>query len=645
MPNGGGESDMDRTILVPAAGPASGAAPPTPPAPGVDATIIRPASGTATQAPPAAIRDGIGIRVGDVLNHIFEVSRFIARGGMGEVFEGRNVNSDERVAIKVMLPSLAADPSIQDMFRKEARTLTRLSHPALVQYRVLAQEPQLGVFYIVTDFIDGADLSEVLDRLHPTTAELIALTRRLAEGLRVAHGLGAIHRDIAPDNVRLENGLLAQARIIDFGIAKDTSPGAKTIVGDGFAGKLGYVAPEQLGDFGAEVGPWSDVYSLGLVMLAVATGRNPDLSGSFVEAIEKRRKGPDLTGAPVELHGLFAAMLEADPTARLRSMDAVLERLDAPLPAQVAISPTRTPHDPARFKDRSITDRRLWWIGGGAAGFALLAGLGYIALGGGTPKPRPVQPVIVAGGMATGTAASDPVATARVVVTRALPGVPCSWLDMVDARRDGRGVTVGLAGAVGNPPSAASALSRAATAAGVQLAETDLSEVAPVEQAECQSIDAFRAIRGAGAAHISVPQRKFEMTKLTSGDFAGQVGATVVVQLDLNGLQDFALYGVDPTGEISSVIPSRKYFEALPKGGQITALGDNRYRIQTDSNHAGWSGLVLLSGNGGFSDSLMVAKPGQHGADWPQRFAKAARADGWKAEMVWMKAVDEIPNG
>ena len=121
---------------------------------------------------------GVGIQVGDVLNHIFEVKRFIARGGMGEVFEGVNVNTDERVAIKVMLPALAADPNVQAMFRKEARTLTRLSHPALVQYRVLAQEPQLGVLYIVTEFIDGANLSDVLGDAEaptrPTCAALLA---------------------------------------------------------------------------------------------------------------------------------------------------------------------------------------------------------------------------------------------------------------------------------------------------------------------------------------------------------------------------------------------------------------------------------------------------------------------------------------
>ncbi|MEO7385246.1 MAG: protein kinase, partial [Novosphingobium sp.] len=126
------------------------------------------------------------IKVGDVLNHLYEVRRHIARGGMGEVFEGCNVNyAEERVAIKVILPHLAADPAVQGMFYKEARTLTRLTHPALVQYRTMAQEPQLGVFYIVTEYVDGPNLSDKLKDLNADARDIALLTKRLAEGLGV----------------------------------------------------------------------------------------------------------------------------------------------------------------------------------------------------------------------------------------------------------------------------------------------------------------------------------------------------------------------------------------------------------------------------------------------------------------------------
>src|SRR6201999_1303784 len=140
----------------PTAPPTTPQAPPPPPAPEPERTRI--AAGDATPPPPPpeemqtqfTTRDSAkGIRVGDVLNHIFEVKRFIARGGMGEVFEGQNINSDERVAIKVVLPALASNEHVIAMFQREARTLTRLQHRALVQYRVLAKEPRLGVLYIV----------------------------------------------------------------------------------------------------------------------------------------------------------------------------------------------------------------------------------------------------------------------------------------------------------------------------------------------------------------------------------------------------------------------------------------------------------------------------------------------------------------
>jgi tRNA A-37 threonylcarbamoyl transferase component Bud32 len=283
--------------------------------------VVNP-SAFAALSNPGAATGRIGI--GSVLNHIYEVTRFIGRGGMGEVYEGINVNTDERVAIKVILPHLAQDPNVQAMFRKEARTLTRLSHPALVQYRVLAVEPQLAVLYIVTEFVDGVGLDEVLGELKPSDDQLLALMKRLAEGLRLAHDLGAIHRDISPDNILLPGGRLESATIIDFGIAKDLDSTQATIVGDGFAGKLGFVAPEQFGDFGREIGPWTDVYSLGLVMLSVAAGKPVDMGATLVQAVDSRRAGPDLSPLSEPLRPLFKRMLTADPKARMRSMDELL---------------------------------------------------------------------------------------------------------------------------------------------------------------------------------------------------------------------------------------------------------------------------------------------------------------------------------
>ncbi|MGQ0589531.1 MAG: protein kinase domain-containing protein, partial [Sphingosinicella sp.] len=205
MPSGGAEPDepaapADETPVEASAEPEvpiepeapAAEAPAEPEAPAAEAeapapeTPAEPAAETSAGATSVGTqtafvaREAQKIQVGDVLNHIFEVKRFLARGGMGEVFEGCNVNTDERVAIKVMLPAMAADEKVVAMFRKEARTLTKLQHEALVSYRVLAQEPQLGVLYIVTEFIEGTELADVLGKVERTPEELAGLLRRLA---------------------------------------------------------------------------------------------------------------------------------------------------------------------------------------------------------------------------------------------------------------------------------------------------------------------------------------------------------------------------------------------------------------------------------------------------------------------------------
>jgi serine/threonine-protein kinase len=200
------------------------------------------------------------LAAGDMLNGIYKVERFIARGGMGEVFEGVNVETDERVAIKAIRSHLASDPRIVALFRKEARVLTHIAHPAIVQYRVFARDPQLDLHYIVTDFINGEPITRYLDRERPSLSDVVVLARRLASGLEAAHDHGAIHRDMSPDNILLPDGRIDRAKIIDFGIAKSLDLSAETVVGEGFAGKLGYVAPEQFGDFGRQIGPWTDVF-------------------------------------------------------------------------------------------------------------------------------------------------------------------------------------------------------------------------------------------------------------------------------------------------------------------------------------------------------------------------------------------------
>jgi serine/threonine-protein kinase len=634
---------------VPAAPPPAGTVPP-PAEPAPPPTEPGPtAQPTATVQGFAPSADAVGIKVGDMLNHIFEVKRFLARGGMGEVFEGCNVHTEERVAIKVMLPALANDEKVIAMFRKEAKTLTKLHHEALVEYRVLAQEPNLHVLYIVTDFIQGTNLSASLGTLKPSEDDLARLLRRLAGGLAAAHELGAVHRDISPDNIILENDDIDEAKIIDFGIAKDLEASSATIVGDGFAGKLNYVAPEQLGDFGREIGPWSDVYSLGLVMLAVAQGKNVDMSGSLVDAIDKRRRGPDLSGAPAGLRPLLEAMLRPNPKERLRSMEAVLAMLDGadvPAPAHECPPSDPLPGDTTPAGGGGAPKGLI--VGGVILLIALLAAAAWYVAGGHIPgfgRSGPAAPVNVASssGGPPPPAAGDPVATARGAINAALPSVSCTWLDIGSVENGAGGLQVAMRGVAGDEGVARDQIRAALAQAGLQNPTVSFADVAQITQAGCAALDAFRQIRSPEGGHLATPQVHYDRAVQQDGQYAGREAANALLDLNLaDPSRDIALLGIEPSGKLTLLLQSRAQFEqalANSVGGRpISREGNGRFRVHLDSDHEGWSGILLLSGRGPFEPDVVAPEIGARGPDWRDRFVTAASAGHWSAEMVWYDA-------
>lgn len=646
-------ADHEATVWAP-----SGSIPPVPPpppggsaAPGRPGSVPPPVGTTApggsltprSQMPftPISGDSNRRIQIGDVLNHIFEVTRFIGRGGMGEVFEGINVNTEERVAIKVILPHLAADPAVQAMFRKEARTLTRLSHPGLVQYRVLAQEPTLGALYIVTEFIEGANLSDQLGSLSLTPGQLTGLLRRLAQGLSVAHSLGAIHRDISPDNIMLEAGKLERARIIDFGIAKDLEGKSGTIVGDGFAGKLNYVAPEQLGDFGRDIGPWTDVYSLALTILATAIGKDVSMGATLVDAVDKRRAGVDVSGAPEVLRPVLEKMLAPNPADRLRSMEEVLAMLDSPdlkgIPGATQFNADGTA--PARG---GLSGKTIALAGGGLA--LVLAGAAALMMTNQVSGPAPgASGVADEAELPPLPPPADPVGTARKVIDGAFNSMKCSWLDVTNVEAQGNKVKIELQGVSGRQAEAVDRITKLIRRNGMEAASIDASNVFQIAVSMCRPIDVFSQIRTMGKQVLLVPQRQFEMDILPAESRqAGTLGARVVATMDLSGMKDeVALIGLKEDGGMELLAPDK----ASIVGGADENLGGDKYRFYLDTTHTGWSGMLVLTGKPPFTDANLTSTVKSRTIDWPDKFAAIAKQRGWHAEMVWYRTVDEMPNG
>jgi serine/threonine protein kinase len=258
---------------------------------------------------------------GTRLNGIYEIDQPIGVGGMGEIYKGHLVETNDPVAIKMMLPEMSANEAALTLFRKEASALHYIQHDAVVRYYVFTVEPQLRRPYLAMEFVDGRTLTDLLDQGPLSFEAALSLLHRVASGLQAAHERGVIHRDVSPDNIILPNDSVAHAKIIDFGIARTTQHG--TVIGSGFAGKYSYVSPEQLGLFGGDVSAKSDIYSLGLVLVQALTGKAIDMGGTQVEIIEKRRQVPDLGAIDVRIRALLEQMLEPDPAQRPESMAAL----------------------------------------------------------------------------------------------------------------------------------------------------------------------------------------------------------------------------------------------------------------------------------------------------------------------------------
>ncbi|MBK8456217.1 MAG: protein kinase [Phyllobacteriaceae bacterium] len=277
---------------------------------------------------------------GTRLNGIYEIDEKIASGGMGEVYRGHNIATDDAVAIKIVLGEFAKDETILALFRKEAKVLGELHHPAIVRYHLFSIEPVLGRPYLAMEYLDGPSLGDKL-RDGPLSVESTRiLIGRIAAGLDAAHRAGIIHRDVSPDNIILSKGSVFEPKIIDFGIARTTKVGGGTLLGGKFAGKYNFVSPEQLGLFGGDVTAASDVYSLGLLTMNVLRGEPLDMSGSQYEVIEKRRVVPDLSDIDESMRGIVSAMLQPDPAQRLQSMAEVADEL---LPRPEKSKPPTTP--------------------------------------------------------------------------------------------------------------------------------------------------------------------------------------------------------------------------------------------------------------------------------------------------------------
>lgn len=273
--------------------------------------------------------------IGRVLANRYRILRRLGSGGMGSVYLGLNIPLKQDVAVKVMFGELARDMNAVKRFHREALTTSRLSHPNTVRVFDFGQEPD-GLLFLVMEFVKGMPLSGVISKMgRIPPPRVLTIARQVLGALAEAHAAGIVHRDLKPQNIMMIEmpGADDFAKVVDFGIAKIASAtGETSLTKTGMSiGSPTYMSPEQAE--GKSIDHRSDLYSLGVILYEMLTGRPPFLGETPLAVLVKHMtEPPPLLPAdvPQRLAHFVMNLLEKKPAMRPQTAEEALAHLEAP---------------------------------------------------------------------------------------------------------------------------------------------------------------------------------------------------------------------------------------------------------------------------------------------------------------------------
>ncbi|HYH08378.1 MAG TPA: protein kinase [Thermoanaerobaculia bacterium] len=321
----------------------------------------------------------------------YRIDAELGAGGMGQVFRATDTRLDRAVAVKVLPPHRWSDPQLRLRFEREARALSSLSHPNLCALYDVGELSESGgtVPWIVMELLEGETLRDRLDAGRLSIRRALSFGAQIASGLAAAHQKGVIHRDLKPENIFIVEGELL--KILDFGLAitTTTKDDASTVVRTEpgmVMGTAHYMSPEQVR--GTALDARSDIFSLGIVLFEMLTGRVPFHARSQVETMNSILidEVPEMPAIPEAVDALVRRCLEKDPSQRFSSAKDLAYALDSAAKSVTSATPTRPKAAPQIRVERRPTKVLLL--------VALASLIAAAAIFSRRPDPHPEPPIL-----------------------------------------------------------------------------------------------------------------------------------------------------------------------------------------------------------------------------------------------------------